>query len=105
DLQPVLIGLMQWGDRYVADAGGGPVVLEHRRRVLGTRAESRGEDHGADQSLRRPTAPGPSSASALLEAGWRIPAGMALVGVQPESVMAADLRANGRPPGRGTRKP
>jgi DNA-binding HxlR family transcriptional regulator len=30
DLQPVLIGLMQWGDRYVADAGGGPVVIEHR---------------------------------------------------------------------------
>ena len=30
DLQPVVIGLMQWGDRYVADAGGGPVVIEHR---------------------------------------------------------------------------
>jgi DNA-binding HxlR family transcriptional regulator len=30
DLQPVLIALMQWGDRYVADPGGGPVVLEHR---------------------------------------------------------------------------
>ena len=24
DLQPVLIGLMQWGDRYVADPGGAP---------------------------------------------------------------------------------
>ena len=30
DLQPVLVGLMQWGDRYVAAAGGGPVVIEHR---------------------------------------------------------------------------
>jgi DNA-binding HxlR family transcriptional regulator len=30
DLQPVLIGLMQWGDRYVADTSGGPVVIEHR---------------------------------------------------------------------------
>ncbi len=30
DLQPVLIGLMQWGDRYMADGRGGPVVLEHR---------------------------------------------------------------------------
>jgi DNA-binding HxlR family transcriptional regulator len=29
DLQPVLMGLMQWGDRYVADSSGGPVVLEH----------------------------------------------------------------------------
>jgi DNA-binding HxlR family transcriptional regulator len=30
DLQPVLVALMQWGDRYVADAPGGPLVLEHR---------------------------------------------------------------------------
>ena len=30
DLQPVLVGLMQWGDQYVADTGGGPLVLEHR---------------------------------------------------------------------------
>jgi len=30
DLQPVLIGLMQWGDRYAADTTGGPVVIEHR---------------------------------------------------------------------------
>jgi DNA-binding HxlR family transcriptional regulator len=30
DLQPVLIGLMAWGDRYLAGPPGGPVVLEHR---------------------------------------------------------------------------
>jgi DNA-binding HxlR family transcriptional regulator len=30
ELQPVLLGLMQWGDRYLADPPGGPVVLEHR---------------------------------------------------------------------------
>jgi hypothetical protein len=30
DLQPVLVGLMQWGDRYLAEPPGGPVVLEHR---------------------------------------------------------------------------
>ena len=30
DLQPVLVGLMQWGDRYLADPPGGPVILEHR---------------------------------------------------------------------------
>jgi len=36
----VLIGLMQWGDRYVADAGGGPVVHPIQRRSdNGTHAE------------------------------------------------------------------
>jgi DNA-binding HxlR family transcriptional regulator len=30
DLQPVLVALMQWGDRYVADPPGGPLILEHR---------------------------------------------------------------------------
>ena len=30
DLQPVLVGLMQWGDRYLADPPGGPLILEHR---------------------------------------------------------------------------
>lgn len=29
DLQPVLIGLMQWGDRWLADAKGPPLQLEH----------------------------------------------------------------------------
>jgi DNA-binding HxlR family transcriptional regulator len=29
DLYPVVVGLMQWGDRYLARAGGGPIVLEH----------------------------------------------------------------------------
>jgi DNA-binding HxlR family transcriptional regulator len=31
DLYPVVVGLMQWGDRYLAAATGGPVVLEHTR--------------------------------------------------------------------------
>ncbi len=31
DLHPVIVGLMQWGDRYLADPQGGPIVLEHRR--------------------------------------------------------------------------
>ena len=30
DLYPVIIALMQWGDRYVAEAPGGPIVLEHK---------------------------------------------------------------------------
>ena len=57
DLQPVLIGLMRWGDRYVADAGGGPVVLEHRAcghpiRLL-TVCEACGESVGPRQTAVR----------------------------------------------------
>jgi DNA-binding HxlR family transcriptional regulator len=57
DLQPVLIGLMQWGDRYVADAAGGPVVLEHRAcghpvRVV-TLCETCGEAVGPRQTTAR----------------------------------------------------
>ena len=29
DLYPVVVSLMQWGDRHLAGPGGGPVVLEH----------------------------------------------------------------------------
>ena len=29
DLYPVVVGLMQWGDRYLAGSSGGPIVLEH----------------------------------------------------------------------------
>ena len=30
DLYPVLVALMQWGDRYEADPDGSPVLLRHR---------------------------------------------------------------------------
>ena len=30
DLYPILIALMQWGDRHLAGEAGGPVVLRHR---------------------------------------------------------------------------
>jgi DNA-binding HxlR family transcriptional regulator len=30
DLYPVLVGLMQWGDRYATGPGGSPVLLRHR---------------------------------------------------------------------------
>ena len=30
DLYPVLVALMEWGDRYEGDAAGPPVVLRHR---------------------------------------------------------------------------
>jgi DNA-binding HxlR family transcriptional regulator len=71
DLQPVLIGLMQWGDRYVADPGGGPVVLEHRAcghpLRLVTMCAACGESVGPRQTVTRarrpfqsPVASGPS---------------------------------------------
>ena len=30
DLYPVLVALMEWGDRYTGDAAGPPVLLRHR---------------------------------------------------------------------------
>jgi DNA-binding HxlR family transcriptional regulator len=30
DLYPVLVALMQWGDRYAVDSAGPPVLLRHR---------------------------------------------------------------------------
>ncbi|HEY1450791.1 MAG TPA: helix-turn-helix domain-containing protein, partial [Solirubrobacteraceae bacterium] len=30
DLWPIIVSLMQWGDRYAAPADGPPVLLEHR---------------------------------------------------------------------------
>jgi DNA-binding HxlR family transcriptional regulator len=57
DLQPVLIGLMQWGDRHVADAaGGGPVVLEHRACGHPVRAVTMCEACGEPVSPRQTTA-------------------------------------------------
>lgn len=31
DLLPVIVGLLQWGDRHVAGPGGGPLLLKDRR--------------------------------------------------------------------------
>jgi len=31
ELYPVVVSLMQWGDRYLAGASGGPIVLQHSR--------------------------------------------------------------------------
>ena len=30
DLFPTIVALMQWGDRWLADAGGPPIMLRHR---------------------------------------------------------------------------
>ena len=61
DLQPVLVGLMQWGDRYVADARGGPVVLNHRACGHPVQAVTMCEACGERVSPRQTTArPRPS---------------------------------------------
>jgi DNA-binding HxlR family transcriptional regulator len=65
DLQPVLIALMQWGDRYVADPGGGPVVLEHRAcghpvRLL-TMCDACGVSVTPRQTTSRPRTSAPAS--------------------------------------------
>ena len=72
DLQPVLVGLMQWGDQYVADAAGGPVVLEHRAcghpvRLV-TVCEACGERVGPRQTTARSrglTDPAPACSSRI----------------------------------------
>jgi DNA-binding HxlR family transcriptional regulator len=47
ELFPVLIALMQWGDRWVTPAGGPSVVLEHRDCGAPVHAELRCSDgHG-----------------------------------------------------------
>lgn len=38
DLSPVLVGLMQWGDAHLADAGQGPVVV--RARATGSKVRA-----------------------------------------------------------------
>ncbi len=39
DLLPAIVALMQWGDRWTADAAGPPVVLTHRECGAEVRAE------------------------------------------------------------------
>lgn len=51
DLWPVLVTLLQWGDRYSAD-GGPPVVLRHRGCGGGVDAHLRCDRCGADLQAR-----------------------------------------------------
>ena len=44
DLLPVIVGLMQWGDRHLAGPGGGPLVLRDRRNGQRIRAALVNED-------------------------------------------------------------
>jgi DNA-binding HxlR family transcriptional regulator len=88
DLQPVIMTLMAWGDRYLADAQGPPLVLEHngdhrfiakvvcehcggeptprdpRPRANKAATGDRGTDLGGDQRAAVKVAAGNSSDSA-----------------------------------------
>jgi DNA-binding HxlR family transcriptional regulator len=55
ELQPVLLGLMQWGDRHLADPSGGPVLLEHRACGHPLRAVSLCEACGEPVTPRQTT--------------------------------------------------
>jgi DNA-binding HxlR family transcriptional regulator len=56
ELFPVLVALMQWGDRWLAPGGQPPVVLEHRGCAAAVHAELRcAAGHG--QLTARDTAP------------------------------------------------
>jgi DNA-binding HxlR family transcriptional regulator len=59
DLLPVLVGLLQWGDRWAPADGGGPVELTHRGCGEPVRAELRcaaGHEVGAPEIHAAPTA-------------------------------------------------
>ena len=58
DLYPVLTALLQWGDRYLADPEGGPLVLSHRDCGAPVHVELRCEA-GHDVTVMRDVVPGP----------------------------------------------
>ncbi len=52
DLYPVLVALLQWGDRYLADAEGPSLILEHRDCGAGVGVQLVDADGHVLQSLR-----------------------------------------------------
>ncbi len=59
DLLPVLVGLLDWGDRWAAAEGGGPVALTHRDCGAAVSAHLRcaaGPEVGAGEIHAAPTA-------------------------------------------------
>jgi DNA-binding HxlR family transcriptional regulator len=61
-LHPALVALMQWGDRYVADVEGPPVVLTHRDCGAPIHVTLTCDDGHAVESPRRVTVnPGPGA--------------------------------------------
>jgi DNA-binding HxlR family transcriptional regulator len=62
DLYPALVALMHWGDRYVADPEGAPVLLTHRDCGAPVRVTITCEDEHRVGSPREITArPGPGA--------------------------------------------
>jgi DNA-binding HxlR family transcriptional regulator len=59
DLYPVLLALLEWGDRYLGDPDGSPIMMTHRDCGGTVRAELRCEHgHALDNREVRPQ-PGP----------------------------------------------
>ena len=62
DLQPALVALMQWGDRWTADADGAPVEIRHRGCGAKVNAELACEHGHGDLKPRDTEAvPGPGA--------------------------------------------
>jgi DNA-binding HxlR family transcriptional regulator len=62
DLQPALVALMQWGERWTADADGAPVEIRHRGCGAKVNAVLACEDgHGALAPRDTEAVPGPGA--------------------------------------------
>ena len=62
DLYPVLVALMEWGDRYESDADGPPVLLRHRDCGEPVRLQlSCGAGHVLESAREVTPVPGPSA--------------------------------------------
>ncbi|MBO3750218.1 helix-turn-helix transcriptional regulator [Streptosporangiaceae bacterium NEAU-GS5] len=66
DLYPILVALMHWGDRYMADPEGAPVVLTHRDCGAPIHLEARCAD---DHKI-----PSPREVTPVQGPGYRMPA-------------------------------
>ena len=71
DLWPVMIGLLHWGDRYLAEPEGPPMLIRHKalRRARSTTAATA----SAAASGSAPATPSPSTAPARRRSGTRPP--------------------------------
>jgi DNA-binding HxlR family transcriptional regulator len=62
DLYPVLVAVWQWGDRYLADPGGSPVIVAHRDCGAAVRVQLRCEEgHVLESPREAATRPGPGA--------------------------------------------